>query len=81
MQNLKPLSSDNKTCLGRPTPTDLNPDELCHYPFRLNLDGCDGSCNSLTGLSDRTYIQNKTEVADLKIFNKVARTNKSKSLV
>ena len=40
---------------------DLNPNELCYYPFMVNLGRCYGSCNTLNDLSSRIRVPNKTE--------------------
>ena len=42
--------------MTRSTLTDLNSDKLCYYSFMVSLDRFDGSCNTLTNLSDRIYI-------------------------
>ena len=43
--------------MTRPTFIDLNPDEcnqvLCYYPFMVNLDRCNGSCNTLDDLCSK----------------------------
>ena len=36
---------------------DLNPGKLCYYPVIVSLDSCDGSCNTLTNLSDRICLE------------------------
>ena len=42
--------SNSLVCLDllRPTVTDLNPVELIYYPFMINLDKCNGTCNVLS---------------------------------
>ena len=42
--------------MTRSTLTDLNSDKLRYYSFMVSLDRFDGSCNTLTNLSDRIYI-------------------------
>ena len=37
--------NNEETCMIRPTPNNLNPVELNHYPFMTNLGKCSGSCN------------------------------------
>ena len=43
--------------MTRPAPIDLNSDEynqeLRYYPFMVNLDRCNGSCNTLDDPSER----------------------------
>ena len=55
---------------------DLNPNELRYYPFVVNLDRCDGSCNSLDDLSNRIYVSNKTEDLNAKVINMITRTSR-----
>ena len=65
--------------MARPTLIDLNPDEknpgLYHYPFTFRLDRCDVSCNTIDDPSSKTYVPNKTEEANLNVFNMVAGIN------
>ena len=56
--------------MTRPTIIDLNPGKhnqgLRQYPFMVNLDRCDGSCNTLDDPLIRTCVPNKTENVNLK---------------
>ena len=65
-------SLNNKPCMTRPTLINLNPDEynqvLHYYPFILDLDRCNGSCNSLDDTSGRICVPNKVEVVNLSVF-------------
>ena len=53
----------------------------------VSLDKCNGSCNTLAGLYSRntpssgTCVPNKTEDANLKIFNMITEINESKTLM
>ena len=51
------LCLSNKPCMTRPTFIDLNPNKykigLHYYPFMVNLDRCNGSCNTLDDPSGR----------------------------
>ena len=55
-----------------PTFISLHPNEyskrLRYYLFALNLDICDGSCNTLNDLSNRVCVSNKTEDLKLSFF-------------
>ena len=61
----KCISLINEPCIARPTLTDLKPDEhnqgLCHYPFIVSLDICDGSGEAPDDPSSRICVPNKTE--------------------
>ena len=39
--------------------------EFNWYPYTVNLDKCVGSCNTLSGLSNKVCVQNKTEDLNL----------------
>ena len=69
--------------MTRPTLIDLNPDECnqgwCYYPFLVNLDKCNASCNTLDDTSGRILVPNKTENVNLRVFNMITRINESKT--
>ena len=53
----------------RPFLIDLNIVELKHYPYIITLCKCNGSYNTLTKISDRICVANKTENVNLNVFN------------
>ena len=70
--------------MAGPTLIYINPIEynqrLSYYPFMVNLDRCNGICNTINDISGRTCVWNKTEVVNLSAFNIIARINKSSTL-
>ena len=44
----KYVSLIDEPCMVRPALIDLNPFELKHYPFIINLRKCNGNCNFLS---------------------------------
>ena len=68
----------------RPTLVDLNPDEynqgLCHYPFMVNLDQLNGSCNTLDDLSSGICVPHKTEDVNFNVFNMITGINESENM-
>ena len=69
--------------MNRATLTDFYPDGnqgLCHYPFIISLDRCDGSFNTIGQISGRIRVPNETEDVNLKVFNMIKRTDKLKTL-
>ena len=54
--------------------------ELKYYPYIINLDKCNGSCNIITEISDRICIWNKANDVNLSVFNLIERNNKLKIL-
>ena len=71
---------NNQSSMTRPTLIDFNPDEynqgLRYYPFMVNLDRCNGTCNGLDDLSDKKCVQYKTEDLDLTAFDMATRIKK-----
>ena len=47
----------------------------------VNLDRCNGSCNTLNDLSSKICVPGNTEDVNLNVFNIVTRINESKSLI
>ena len=80
----KCISLSNQLGMAGPTLIYLNPNEcnqrLSYYPVMVNLDRCNGICNTINDISRRTCVSNKTEVVNLSAFNIIARINKSSTL-
>ena len=55
------VSLNNEPCTIRPTVIDLNPIELNYYPFMINLDKCNGTCNGVDSLSTKICIPCETK--------------------
>ena len=54
--------------------------KLYYYPFVANVDRYVGSCNTLSVISNRVYVPNKTEDLNLHVFNMITGMNESKTL-
>ena len=58
--------------MTKPTFTDLNPDKysqgLCNYPFMVNLDRYNTSCNNLDDTSVKIFVPNKRKDVNLSVF-------------
>lgn len=46
----------------------------------VNLDRCNGECNTFDYLSSRIFALNKTDNVNLNVFSMITRINKSKIL-
>ena len=75
---------NNQPCITRSDLIDLSPGEqnqgFRHYPFMINLDSCNGSCNTLDEPSGRIRAPNKTEDVNSNVFDMITRINESKTL-
>ena len=76
----KCISLYNEPCLARATLIDLNSNDLHHYPFKVSLDKCHGSCNALEDLSSKICVPNKTNDGTLNVFNMIEEINESRAL-
>ena len=52
----------------------MNAEFYC-YPFTVKLNKCVGSCNSLSDLSNKVCVTNKTEDLNLSMFNMITEIN------
>ena len=60
---------NNEQCKTRPALIDLNTVGLKYYPFMISLDKYNGSINTLSKISVRNCVPNKTEDVNLSVFN------------
>ena len=74
----KSMSLNDGQWKTRPALISLNPAKLNYYQFIISLDKCNGSCNTLTEISGRTCVPNKTKNVNLSVFNLITRKNELK---
>ena len=51
-----------------------------YYPFTVKLDRCAGSWNTITDLSNKVCVPNKTKDLNLSVFNLITGINELKTL-
>ena len=68
----------NQSCSTRPTFNDLKPYELCFDSLVVSFDRWSGICNTFNNLSEKLFVQNKTENQNVKVFNIISTKNKNK---
>ena len=80
----KCISLSNQKCEIQTTLITLHPNEYSqefhYYPFAVKLDRCVGSYHTLTDLSNKLCVPNKTEDLNLGMFNMITGINESKTL-
>ena len=80
----KCLSLNNQKCEIQITFINLHLNEYIqefhYYPFRVKLDKCIGSCNTLNDLSNKVCVLDKAEDLNLDLFNTITGINESKTL-
>ena len=73
----KCLSLNDEPCMVRPTLIDLNPFELKYYPFMINLDKRNRSCNVL---SPKICASEEAKDINVKAFNMITKKNKATTM-
>ena len=72
-------------CEIQPTLLNLHPNKYSHefhyYPFAVKLDRCVGHYNTLTDLTNKVCVPNKTEDLNLSMFNLITGINEWKTLI
>ena len=70
--------------MTQPSLNNLHPNaytqEFHNYPFSVKLDRCAESCNTITDLSNKVCVPNKTEDLNQIVFNMVTGINELKTL-
>ena len=66
--------------MNQPTLINTFQNYITIYPFVANVDRYVGSCNTLSDISNRVYVPNKTEDLNLHVFNMITGMNESKTL-
>ena len=61
----------------RPTLIEMNPNELKHYPFMINLNKCAGSCNVL---SPKIYVPKEIKEIYVKVFTTITNKGEAKAV-
>ena len=68
----------NQKCMIQPALINLHPNEYSqefhYYRFSIKLDRCVGSWNTLSNLSYKVCLPNKTEDLNLSLFNMIIYT-------
>ena len=77
----KCMSLTNEPCKTRPFLVDFNFGVLKYYPFMINLDKSNVSCNAVDDLSTNLHVPDKTKRVNVKVHNMTTRINESKTLM
>ena len=75
------MALNNEPCIIWPTVIDFNSFQVKCYPFMINLNKYNKSCNVLRDLSTIICVPNKTKDVNVKVINVVVIMNKAKTLV
>ena len=73
--SLKCYSQDNQECKIRPEIISVTNKEPIFYPYRIKMNRCVGSCNTIDDPYGKTCFANDIENIGLKVFNLLAQNN------
>ena len=71
------LFLNDKSCMVRPTPIDMNLVELKYYLFLISLNECTGSCNVL---SPKICVPKEAKDINVKALNMITTKDKAKAM-
>ena len=67
--SLKCYSLDNQECKIRPEIISVNNKQSIFYPYKIKMNRCVGSCNTIDDLHGKICFANDIENIGLKVFN------------
>ena len=77
ISSLKCYSLDNQECKIRPEIITVNNKEPIFYPYKIKMNRCVGSCNTIDDPYDKTCFANDIENIGLKVFTLLAQNNET----
>ena len=77
--SLSYISMNNQACKVRPEIINFNSNEPAFYPFNIKTSKCGGSCNNINDPDAKTCVPWCCNL-NVKIFNLMSRTNKTKHI-
>ena len=75
---LKCVSMSNQNCKIRSEIIDVNSKEPLFYPYSTKISKCRGSCNSINVPYAKLRVPNVIKNINVKVFNLMSRTNKTR---
>ena len=78
--SLKCYSLDNQECKIKPEIINVNNKGLIFYPYKIKMNRCVGSCNTIDDRYGKTCFANDIENIGLKVFNLLSQNNETISI-
>ena len=75
--SLKCYSLDNQECKKRPEIINVNNKEPSFYAYKIKMNRCVGSCNTIDDPYGKTSFANDIENIGLKVFNLLSQSNET----
>ena len=78
--SLNCISMKNQECKVRPEIINVNSNKPVFYPFSIKTSNCNGSCNNTNDQYERICVPNIIKDLNVKVFNLMSRTNKTRHI-
>ena len=78
--SLKCYSLDNQECKISPEIINVNNKEPIFYPYKIKINRCVGSCNTINDPYGKTFFANDIENIGLKVFNLLSQNKETTNI-
>ena len=80
VNSLECVSMNNQECKIRTETINLNTNEPLLYPYRIKINRCKGSCNTINEPYAKICVPDLIENTYIKVFNLMSRTNETRHI-
>ena len=74
------ISMNNQECKVRPQIVNVNEDDPVFFPFSIKTSKCSGSCNNITNPCAKLCVPDAVKNLNVKVFNLMSGTNKTRRI-
>ena len=68
----------NQKCVVRPKIIDVNSNDLVFYPFKIAVNKCSGSCNTINNPFDKICVAKDVKNMNVRVINLLSRVNETR---
>ena len=77
VNSLECVSMNNQECKTRSEMINVNTNKLMFYLYRITINKCKGSCNTINDLYDKLCVPDSIKNINVKVFNLMSRTKET----
>ena len=74
------ISMSNQICKARPEIINVSSNNPIFYPFSVKTSKCSGNCNNINDPYAKICVPDVVKDLNVKVFNLILRTNKTKNI-
>ena len=68
----------NQKCVVRPKIIDVNSNDLVFYPFKIAVNKCSGSCNTINNPFDKICVAKDVKDLNIRVINLLSGVNETR---